>query len=84
MSANHVKTGRLLSAYDFDIRYIKRVDNARVDGLSRIPLACKEERLQLSAEEYRYLNFVSDEIKSIDSKVISVETSVEGCKNESC
>lgn len=65
----------LLSAYDFDIKYRKVVDNAAADNLSRMLVIARERgEDRENRNEYSYLNFVTDNIPSLKGKEISEAT----------
>lgn len=73
MAASRVQRWAVfLSGYQFEIRHVKGTDNCRADSLSRIPLPITDENEK--GKEYSYLNYVKDEIQSIDVNIISEET----------
>lgn len=65
----------LLSAYEFEIKYQRGIDNGAADSLSRMLVAAKE-TIDNSDDscDYSYLNYVTDTIPYIDSKQICMET----------
>lgn len=79
MSANRVQRWAVvLSAYDFEIRYIKGVDNARADSLSRLPLTIKEtQERESSKEEYSYLSYVTENMGIVDHNVVCEKTGLD-------
>ncbi|XP_043266601.1 uncharacterized protein K02A2.6-like [Venturia canescens] len=76
MSANRVQRWAVfLSAYEFEIKYIKGIDNAKADSLSRLPLPLKSmEGLENSPSEYSYLHYVAENMGIIDHKLVCKKT----------
>ncbi|XP_043288456.1 uncharacterized protein K02A2.6-like [Venturia canescens] len=62
-----------LSAYHFEIKHVKGIDNSRADSLSRIPLPIDESKFKEN-EDYTYLNYVIDEVKTLDTERVARET----------
>lgn len=66
----------ILAAYDFEIKHIKRVDNAVADVLSRV-ISVNQELVRNNNnvdESYTYLNYVTNNVPSINSHEISIAT----------
>lgn len=57
----------LLAAYDFDIKYIRGKDNITADSLSHMIKSAKETKVTTEDEEFSYLNYVTDDIPSLNS-----------------
>lgn len=73
MAANRVQRWAvILSAYDFEIKYVKGSDNVRADAFSRVPL--DNDAIENETEEYTYLNFVAEGMSSINTKRVREET----------
>lgn len=62
----------ILSAYTFDIEYI-RTDNNIADGLSRLPVPVSKQVMSHALPEQTYLHFISDELL-LDYNEIKRET----------
>lgn len=64
-----------LTAYDFEIKYLKGSSNIATDSLSRMFEAAKDiEKSGDCSYEYSYLNYVTDDLPSLNSHEINRET----------
>ncbi|XP_058796648.1 uncharacterized protein K02A2.6-like [Phymastichus coffea] len=65
----------ILAAYDFIIKYIKGKDNCVADSLSRNLISkAREISKEDNKVDYSFLNFVTDNVKTLDTNAIAVET----------
>ncbi|XP_046742529.1 uncharacterized protein K02A2.6-like [Diprion similis] len=63
----------ILSGYDFNVEYIKGIDNISADFLSRMNSQIKEEGNE-DSEEFTYLNYILDDIPTINDQIVSEES----------
>lgn len=76
MAASRVQRWAVtLAAYNFEIRYIQGKDNAVADSLSRmLSSVVPRAKENTAGDDYSYLNFVTDDILSLSSHEIKIET----------
>lgn len=63
-----------LAGYDFEIKYIMGKDNGPADALSRVIESFRTENWENEQETYSYLNFVCDDVKTLDRDEIREAT----------
>ncbi|XP_058810507.1 uncharacterized protein K02A2.6-like [Phymastichus coffea] len=72
MAANRVQRWSLiLAGYDYEIRYIKGVENESADFLSRFPI---QNNSNNETEEYSYLNYFNEGVRTFSLDSIRSET----------
>ena len=76
MAASRVQRWAVfLLGYDFTIKHIRGSDNCSADSLSRLLKVNDVEKIKgNSFDDYNYLNFISDGVKTVDFKLVGFET----------
>lgn len=75
MAASRVQRWAVfLAGYDFEINYLQGKDNGPADALSRVIEHARADQAQNERETYSYLNFICDDVKTIDRNEIREAT----------
>lgn len=83
MTANRLQRWAIfLTGYDYEIHYVRSKDNCNADGLSRLPIPCKQ--IEGDKEEYTYLNFVKDNIPCLNFFDVKKETAKDVILSQVC